>query len=55
VVNDVLAPPVDEEIAMNQVKSLLSPRRRCSKRETGVAAKLTCMTKALKMSPITGS
>ena len=38
---------------MNQVKSLLSSRRRCSKRETGMAAKLTSMTEALKMSPIT--
>jgi hypothetical protein len=41
------------EITMNQVKSLLSPRRRCGKRETSVSAKLTSMTKALKMSPIT--
>ena len=41
------------EVTMNQVKSLLSPRRRCSKRETGMAVKLTSMTKALKMSPIT--
>jgi hypothetical protein len=41
------------EITTNQVKSLLSPRRRCSKRETSVSAKLTSMTKALKMSPIT--
>jgi hypothetical protein len=41
------------EVTMNQVKSLLSPRRRGSKRETSVSAKLTSMTQALKMSPIT--
>jgi hypothetical protein len=41
------------EVTMNQVKSLRSPRRRYSKRKTGMAAKLTSMTEALKMSPIT--
>jgi hypothetical protein len=39
------------EITMNKVNSLLSPRRRCE-RETSVSAKLTSMTKALKMFPI---
>jgi hypothetical protein len=41
------------EITMNQVKSLLIPRRRGSKRETSMSAKMTSMTEALKMSPIT--
>ena len=41
------------EVTMNQVKSMLSPRERCMKRETGMAAKLTSMTEALKMSPTT--
>jgi hypothetical protein len=37
---------------MNQFKSLLSPRRRGSKRETSMVAKLTSMTEAFKMSLI---
>jgi hypothetical protein len=41
------------EITMNQVKSLLSPKRRGSKRETSMSAKMTSMTEALKMSPTT--
>jgi hypothetical protein len=41
------------EITMNQVKSLLSLRRRGSKREKSMSAKLTSMTETLKMSPTT--
>jgi hypothetical protein len=40
------------KITMNQFKSLLSPRRRGSKRETSMVAKLTSMTEAFKMSLI---
>ena len=42
---------IGPEITMNQVKSLLSPRRRGSKRETSMSTKLISMTEALKMSP----
>jgi hypothetical protein len=41
------------KVTMNQVKSLRGPRRGCSKRKTGMAAKLTSVTKALKMPHIT--
>jgi DNA/RNA endonuclease YhcR with UshA esterase domain len=41
------------EITMNQVKSLLSTRRRGSERETSMSVKLTSMTEAPKMSSTT--
>jgi hypothetical protein len=41
------------EITMNQLKSLLSMRRRGSKWETSMSALLTSMTQTLKMSPTT--